>query len=123
MQPLWILLGGLLLLTGCQNLPPPEVIEPTPVVRPVRLQEPMDGGVGRVISVNARLRFVLLDYSLNTLPKIGDVVELWREDQVVGELKVTGPIRNTTVLADMVSGEPRVGDQARPKRGGGKAES
>lgn len=117
MQPAWILLGGLLLLTGCQNLPPPEVIEPTPPVRPVRLQEPMDGGVGRVMSVNARLRFVLLDYSLNTLPKIGDVVELWREDQVIGELKVTGPIRNTTVLADVLSGEPQVGDLARPKRG------
>lgn len=117
MQPAWILLGGLLLLTGCQNLPPPEVIEPAPPVRPVRLQEPMDGRVGRVMSVNARLRFVLLDYSLNTLPKIGDVVELWREEQVIGELKVTGPIRNTTVLADVVSGEPKVGDLARPKRG------
>jgi hypothetical protein len=115
--------SGVLLLTGCQNLPPPEVIEPAPPVRPVRLKEPLDGGVGRVMSVNERLRFVLLDYSLNRLPKIGDVVELWREDRVIGELKVTGPIRNTTVLADVVSGEPQVGDQARPKREVEKTES
>lgn len=113
----WAAIGGAVLVTGCQNLPPPEVIAPPqPGSRPLRLHEPLDGAVGRVISVNARLRFVVLDYSLNVLPPIGNRLELWREDERVGELKVTGPVRNTTVVADVVSGEPQVGDQTRPLR-------
>lgn len=99
---------------GCRTLPPPEVIPPKPEVRPVRLTEPLDGTVGRVISVNARLQFVVLDYSLNVLPAVGDRLEVWRGERRLGELKVTGPVRNTTLVADIVSGEPEVGDQTRP---------
>jgi len=104
-----------LMAVGCQTLPPPEVIQPKPQVRPVRLTEPLDGTVGRVISVNARLRFVVLDYSLNVMPAVGDRLDLWRGERRLGELKVTGPVRNTTLVADIVSGEPEVGDLTRPQ--------
>ncbi len=115
---LWVVLGGAVLVTGCQNLPPPEVIvPPQPGPRPLRLNEPLDGVVGRVISVNTRLRFVVLDYSLNVLPQVGDRLEVWREGDLVGELKVTGPVRNATVVADVVAGDPQTGDQTRPIRG------
>jgi hypothetical protein len=108
---------GTALVTGCQNLPPPEVIPPAePPAAPIRLTQPLDGVVGRVLTVNMRLRFVVLDYSLNTLPRIGDRLELWRDGNRVGLLKVTGPIRNATAVADIVEGEPQPGDQTRPTR-------
>ena len=101
------------LVTGCRNLPPPEVIPPKPVVKPVRLQEPLDASLGRVLSVQTRLRFVVLDFSLSRLPALGESLDLWRNGQIVGLLRVSGPIRNSTVVADIVQGEPKAGDQVR----------
>jgi len=109
---------ALLLLAGagCKNLSP----EPTPAPAPApaatrRLIVPLDGVVGRVQSVNERLHFVVLDYSLNSLPAVGESLDLLRDDTVIGELKVTGPVRNAGIVADIVRGNPKVGDIARPK--------
>ena len=108
------LLGLTLLVSGCKNLPPPEPVKPVVKPPPVRLVRPLDGQVGQVLTVNPRLRFVVLDYSLAGLPRLGDELDLWRGPSIVGRLKVSGPILNTTAVADIVSGEPRVGDLARP---------
>ncbi len=103
-----------LLAAGCQNLsdaPPPPA--PAPAVEP--LVQPLDGRVGRVQSINERLNFVVLDYSLNRLPALGDRLELIRAGEVVGELKVTGPFRTVSVVADIVEGTPQPGDITRPR--------
>ena len=101
------------LLSGCANLPPP-VPAPPPSTSNVRLTQPLDATVGRVISVNPRLKFVVLDYALNELPSVDDLLVLTRAGAPVGELKVTGPRRNSTIVANIVSGDPQPGDQARP---------
>jgi len=67
-----------------------------------------------VQAVNVRLRFVVLDYSLSPMPATGTRLDLVRAGAVVGELKVTGPVRNNSVVADIVNGEPQVGDLTRP---------
>lgn len=108
------LLVLMLLASGCRNLPPPEPVKPVVKPAPVRLVRPLDGQVGQVLTVNPRLRFVVLDYSLSSLPVLGDELNLWRGPSIVGRLKVSGPILNTTAVADIVSGEPQVGDLARP---------
>lgn len=107
----------LMLVSGCRNLPPPEEVRPVVQQAPVRLIRPLDGQVGQVISINMRLGFVVLDYSLTGLPRLGDVLDLWRQQSIVGQLKVSGPILNTTAVADIVSGEPQMGDLARPASG------
>lgn len=104
----------MVLLCGCRNLPPPEPVRPVVKQAPVRLIQPLDGQVGQVLSINTRLGFVVLDYSLTGLPRLGDVLDLWRQQSIVGRLKVSGPILNTTAVADIVSGNPQVGDLARP---------
>jgi len=103
-----------LVAPGCRNLPPPEPVKPVVKPAPVRLVRPLDGQVGQVLTVNPRLRFVVLDYSLTSLPVLGDELDLWRGPSIVGRLKVSGPILNTTAVADIVSGEPQVADLARP---------
>ena len=109
--------GFCLLVAGCQNLPPlPEPVPTPPPVPPERLVQPLDAELGRVLSVNARLRFVVLDYSLSPLPATGTRLDLVRAGAVIGELKVTGPVRNNSVVADIVNGEPQAGDLTRPQR-------
>ena len=77
------------------------------------LVRPLDGTTAKLLSVNARLRFVVLDYSLSPMPVFGQRLEVVRDGQKVAELKVTGPARGSTTAADIVSGEPRPGDVAR----------
>jgi hypothetical protein len=107
-------LGGALLAAGCQNLPEIPVPPPPPPTPVVRKYQPLGDSVGRVQSVNERLKFVVLDFSLNRMPADGDRFELVRDDEAVGELKVTGPVRNTSTVADIVRGNPRPGDLVRP---------
>jgi hypothetical protein len=109
-----------LLLAGCRTLGP----EPEPAAKasstnapPVEpLIQPLDHSVGRVVSVNVRLRFAVLDYALYQLPSQGQRLTLERDGVDVGELRVNGPVRDTTIVADIVRGEPKVGDRTRPRR-------
>jgi len=77
------------------------------------LVRPLDGTTAKLLLVNARLRFVVLDYSLSPMPGFGQRLEVVRDGRKVAELKVTGPARGSTTAADIVSGEPRPGDVAR----------
>lgn len=69
---------------------------------------------GRVASVNMSLRFVVLDFALKQLPSIDQRLGVYRQGLKVGELKVTGPERGGNIVADLVAGEARVGDEVRP---------
>lgn len=108
-----------LLLAACRTLGP-EPSDPKPVATnappPAPRIQPLDTSVGRVVTVNARLRFVILDFSLSALPSPGQRLVLERDGADVGELKVTGPARDATTAADIIRGEPKVGDRVRPKR-------
>lgn len=75
----------------------------------------LDSGSGKVVRVDARLKFVVLDFSLTAVPLPGLRLDVVREGAVVGELRVTGPASGTATVADLVSGEALAGDLARPK--------
>lgn len=112
--PRILVLGGVLLAAGCQNLPEIPIPPPPPPAPVVRKYQPLGDGLGRVQSVNERLKFVVLDFSLSRIPADGDHFELVRDGEVVGELKITGPVRNTSTVADIVRGNPRPDDTVRP---------
>lgn len=78
--------------------------------------EPLDASVGRVVTVNPTLRFVVVDFSLSRMPQPGDRLELSRAGTVIGELKTGYHARANTLIADILSGTPAVGDEARPVR-------
>jgi len=111
---------ALILLAGCGTVPEPEPARvetnaPAPVPEPLII--PLDASVGRIVAVNARLRFVVVDYSLYTLPAQGQRLSVLRDETEIGELRVNGPVVDATVVADIVRGEPRPGDRTRPKSG------
>lgn len=107
-----------LLLSACRTLGPEPVAKAsgTNALPAEPLIQPLDHSVGRVVSVNERLRFAVLDYALYQLPVQGQRLVLERGGADVGELRVNGPVRDTTVVADIVRGEPKVGDRTRPRR-------
>jgi hypothetical protein len=68
---------------------------------------------GRVVSVNAVGRFVVLKFPTGRLPAVGQVLSVYREGLKVGELRVSGPQRDDHIVADIAAGEVRVGDTVR----------
>lgn len=110
---------SVLTFAACRTLGP----EPTPIAAQVQTNaapeepriRPLDDSVGRIVSVNSRLKFAVLDYTLYRLPGQGQLLVAERDGTVVGELKVNGPTRGTTLSADVVSGDPKPGDRTRPK--------
>ena len=72
------------------------------------------GGLdGKVAAVDARRGFVVLNFPLGQMPPVNSTLNVYRHGVKVGELSVTGPQRDDNTVADIVSGELRVGDAAR----------
>ena len=70
----------------------------------------LEGMVSRVEPVG---RFVVLTFPLSQMPAVDQRLTLYRHGAKVGEVKVSGPQRDNNIVADIVTGEPQVGDEAR----------
>jgi hypothetical protein len=68
---------------------------------------------GKIVSVNPALRFVVMDFTLWRMPALGQRLHVYRNEQRIGEIKVTGPAVETTVAGDLTAGEARLGDEVR----------
>jgi hypothetical protein len=75
------------------------------------LVTPASGTIGRVKTVNASGRFVVISYPVGTLPALEQRLNAHRNGLKVAELKVTGPTRDTHTVADILAGECQVGDE------------
>lgn len=76
---------------------------------------PMDASVGRVVRVQGGLRFVVVDFGLSEPPRAGMRLWVHRGGERVGVLKAGHFRRETTMVADVVSGEVLEGDEVRPE--------
>jgi hypothetical protein len=74
---------------------------------------PSNDSTGRVISVNPRARYAVLGYSVGSVPAIDSHVYSYRGGLKVGELRVTGPVKENNTVADVVAGECQAGDEVR----------
>ena len=70
---------------------------------------------GKVISFNPNGRFAVLRFPLGEMPPLQRRLGVFREGLKVGELKVSGPQRDTHTVADLVAGECKAGDEVRPE--------
>lgn len=68
---------------------------------------------GRVVFLNEKLRFVIVDFTFHQLPQTGQQLGLYRGTTRIGQVRISGPFRGQTTVADVMSGEARVGDQVR----------
>ena len=69
--------------------------------------------LGTVVSVNPALRFLVMDFPVRKLPVLEQRLNVYRNGQKVGEVKVTGPGRDTTIAGDIMVGVVQVGDEVR----------
>lgn len=112
-----------LLVSGCQTGPAPEAkaadeaasrrsgwrwpSESGPMIRP------LNEASGRVVQVNERLRFAVVDAGVNPLPPPDSILQVYRDGQAVGELKAGRTMRGSLISADFVAGQPQTGDAVR----------
>jgi hypothetical protein len=68
---------------------------------------------GRIVSSYPALRFVVMDFALWGMPAIDQRLDVYRNNQKIGEVKVTGPAVDTSIAGDLTAGEARVGDEVR----------
>jgi hypothetical protein len=113
--------------TGClfgrkhKQPPPPPVVDlstgasVTPASTNTFLVTPDLSTVGRVVRVNQSLRFVVLSFPLGQTPATGARMNIFRRNEIVGEVQVTDQQRDNNAIADIVLGDAQDGDEVRQK--------
>lgn len=75
---------------------------------------PSQGIAGRITSVNAASRYVVISYPIGIpLPQVEQRLNVYRAGLKVAEIKITGPSRDTNTIGDIVAGDCQIGDQVR----------
>jgi hypothetical protein len=69
--------------------------------------------VGRVVRFNPQARFVVVDFSFHTLPAAQTRLGVYRDNERIGTVRVTGTPRGSLVAADIVEGEAAPRDEIR----------
>ena len=63
--------------------------------------------------VNMEGRFVVLSYPLGAIPEVNHRLSVYRDGLKVGEIKVSGPQRDISTVADIVAGSVQLQDDVR----------
>ena len=107
-HPFFILLLCASLLTGCAastsngrvNRDSGYTFVPDPRLR------------GKIVSVNRNGQFVVVDFNVSTVPPLTVRMNVYRDNDRVGVIHLTGPRDDNLVVGDIVSGDVAVGDAA-----------
>jgi len=108
--PLAFLLA-LSLVAGCATRSKPELARPGEIGG--LLVTPENSLTGKVVTYNVAGRFVVLDFPVGRLPALDQRLFVYRLGLKVGEIKITGPERDTNTVGDLVSGQAQKGDEVR----------
>ena len=71
--------------------------------------------IGKIVTVNAAARFVVLNFPIGHLPQIEQQLNVYRLGLKVGEVKVTGPQRDDNIVGDVTAGDVALGDEVRDR--------
>ena len=113
-----LLLAGML-VTGCsifhksKKTPAPAPAVAPPPRTSQTVVTPDNSLSARVARYNADGRFVVLSFPVSQMPKLDQTLFVYRNGLKVAEVKVTGPQRDNNIVADLLSGDARVGDEVR----------
>ena len=101
-------------LTGCAWMKPKHsaTAKPAPVVAKT-IVTPDSSLAAKVVRVNTVIRIVVLNFPEGRMPKLQQPLFLYRGGLKVAEVKTTGPRQETSIVADIVSGDAQVGDLVR----------
>jgi hypothetical protein len=118
---LW-LAAGLLLLFGCARGKPPAahaVLAPAAAGQPASGQKlivtPDQGLDGRIAWVNSNLQFVVITFPIGQMPAVDQRLNIYRHGLKVGEVRITGPQNDDSIVGDILAGEAAPGDSIRDR--------
>lgn len=94
-------------LVGCKSTKKNQGEGDASEVTPVRAYS------GTIAVVKPSLKYVVVDGQLGAVPPADTLLNVYRGENKVGEIKVSPQIRANNYAADIVSGSPRVGDEVR----------
>ena len=106
---LFLILPVVLCMPGCSWFKPHKK-NVAPVTPQTAVVTPDLSLAAKVISVNTIGRFVVLDFPAGQMPKLQQTLSLYRTGLKVAEVKITGPQSDNNIVADLVSGDAKVGD-------------
>lgn len=69
--------------------------------------------VGRVVLVNSKKHFVIIDFNARKVPPLRSELGVYRNNQFVGSIRITPPIKPPLTSADILMGTLRRGDEVR----------
>lgn len=101
------------LLTACASHHRP-VVAPPPAAQPA-IVTPDNSTTASVAMYDAVGRFVVLTFPVDRMPPNDQIFFIYHAGLKSGEVKITGPVRNNTIVADLISGEAQAGDEVRDK--------
>lgn len=68
---------------------------------------------GKVAKVNGEGRFVVLTFPIGHLPALRQRLDVYRLGLKVGEVRITGPQLDDSVVGDILAGDAQAGDEVR----------
>lgn len=112
-----LLLTFVVAVSGCASKSSPQYSEvPAPSKpRPKPVVKPSNAITGRVVSFNVVGRFAILNFPITKMPVLEQTLFIYRENLKVGEVKANGPQQDDNIVADLVEGEARAGDEVRDR--------
>ncbi len=69
--------------------------------------------VGHVVLVNSKKHFVIVDFNARKVPPLRSELGVYRNNQFVGSIRITPPIKPPLTSADILMGTLRRGDEVR----------
>lgn len=73
------------------------------------------GLTGKISAANANLKFVVVTFPIAQMASIDQRLNVYRDGLKVGELRVTGPQQDDSIVADITAGESQIGDEVRDR--------
>jgi hypothetical protein len=107
-----------LVLAGCSTAKkdPKTGASPT-AVKPPKTRDPIItpayGINGKIALVNDKLRYVVLDFTLSRKPEPETRLNVYRNGQKVGEVKISNQAQESFIAADITAGDVKPGDEVR----------
>ncbi len=110
--PIFILMVAVS-LTGCAWMKHKTAASRPAPVASKTIVTPDESLAAKVIRVNTVGRFVVLNFPEGRMPKPEQHLFIYRGGLKVAEVKITGPQQETSIVADIVSGDADLGDTVR----------
>ncbi len=111
--PIGLIVAGM--CAGCASHNGALPNTPAASVPPAVIITPDNSISGNVVLYDSAGRFVVVNFPAGQMPAMGQILFLYRAGLKTAEVKITGPQGYGNIVADLLTGDVKVGDEVRDK--------